>query len=142
MSNFDDQFSEVENLLRGRRETLAPLEQDRIKLRAMSQAARSKPNAAKGTWMKRRLTVLLTCAFVGLSTPAALACFGGGGGSQGGSGGGYQYRPPCNDGWTWSNNHCVGGHQGWHWQWLFGLGWLWNGLQYLFHLGWCWIYAL
>jgi hypothetical protein len=136
MNYFDEDLSEVEDRLRRNRATLDPLESDQIKRLAISRATRPRTNAAKGLAMKRRLSVLMTCAFVGLGTPAALAvCGHGSGGSQSGNGSSAQYRPSCGD-------HDNGGAQrcdsGWHWRWAWG--WSWNGHRYVWQQSWIWTY--
>ena len=139
MNNFDEELNEVEDLLRRNRATLEPLESDQIKRLAISRAARPRSGAAKGFAMKRRLSVLLSCAFVGLGTPAALAvCGHGSGGSQGGSGSSAQYRPSCGHHDSRGGQRCDNGGYRWHWRWAWGWGW--NHQHYVWQQNWVWVY--
>jgi hypothetical protein len=149
MNAFDnesqDGLSRVEEVLREKRATANPLELDRIKLRAMSQAGRSK--RPKGVFMRSRLVALITCAAVGIGTPAAMACFslGGASGSQGGSGGSAQYgSAPCSNNSIFIGIGCIPLffnplHFTWHYG--YGLSWRWTGSQYVLSYGYGWIYS-
>jgi hypothetical protein len=136
-----DGLDGIEGMLREHRAESNPLELDQIKLRAMQQAGRSK--RPKTVWMRSRLVGLLSCAVIGLGTPAALAwCGGGGGGSQGGSGGYGQYGPPpCQNSWSWDGHHCQPDHNHGHWFWGWGWGWFWHGNNYSYGQGYCWRYG-
>jgi hypothetical protein len=89
-----DDLQHVVDVLRDERPTLDPLALDAVKLRAMTAARHSSSSRHKGSFMKRRLTTLLTVGFLALSTGGTMALAGGGGGS-GGSASFHQYRPPC-----------------------------------------------
>jgi hypothetical protein len=139
MNYFDEELRETEDRLRRNRATLDPLESDQIKRLAISRAARPRIGAAKGFAMKRRLSVLMTCAFVGVGTPAALAvCGRGSGGSQGGSGSSAQYRPSCGDHDNWGGQRCDKGGYRWHWR--LAWGWSWQGHRYTWQQSWIWVY--
>src|ERR1039458_5188764 len=105
---FSDDLQGVADVLRDQRPALTPLELDRVKLRAMSGARRS-TSPRKGFFMRSRLTALLTVGFLAAGTGGALATFGGGdfgfGGDHGGSASWHQYRPPCDRGFSFGDDH-------------------------------------
>ena len=75
------QLEQIEAQLRAERHQASPLELDRIKLQAISQAERSQPSLyalKKGTFMKSRLalTLLLVAGFMFSTTGATLAISG------------------------------------------------------------------
>jgi hypothetical protein len=86
----DDELTDVvERLRRGRVEASAS-ELDRLKLRAMAQAA---PSRRKGAPLKTRsIAALLTVALMAAGTGGVIASSGGGGG---GNSGDSQYKPGC-----------------------------------------------
>ena len=98
---FSDSLQEVADLLRDQRPALEPLELDRIKLRAMSRAPRSRA-AGRRAFVRSPLTSLLTLVFLIVGTGGALALGGGSvglgnlglGSDHGGSAGFGQYRCP------------------------------------------------
>jgi hypothetical protein len=93
---FSDDLQEVADVLCDQRPALTPLELDRVKLRAMSGARRSTSSREKGSFMRTRLTTLLTVGFLTVGTGGALATFDGGdfgsGHDHGGSAGFHEYR--------------------------------------------------
>jgi len=117
-SHSDEHFSEdlqkVADVLRNGRATLDPLALDRVKLRAMSGARRSTSPRDKGSFMRSRITALVTVGFLTLGTGGALALAGGDGGSLGGSASFHQYRPPCEHGKGHGGDHECHGHEGEH----------------------------
>ncbi len=111
---FSDDLQRVADVLRDGRPTLDPLTLDRVKLRAMSGAQRSTPQH-KGSFMRSRMTALVTAGFLTLGTGGALALSGGGdGGGSGGSASFHQYRPPCEHGEGRGRDHECHGHEGEH----------------------------
>src|SRR5271155_5031666 len=91
-------LQEVADALRDERPALTPIELDHVKLRAMGRARRSSSRGGRRpSFMRARLTTLLTAAFLILGTGGALAMLGGGAVGSGGSGGGSaswsQYHP-------------------------------------------------
>jgi membrane protein involved in colicin uptake len=97
---FPDDLQKVADVLRDGRPALSPLELDQVKLRAMS-AARHSTSPRKGSFMRSRLTTVVTAAFIALGTGGALALSGGGGGGSVGSASFHEYRcTPHND------HHC------------------------------------
>jgi uncharacterized membrane protein len=86
-----DELLEVGERLRKERATATPLELDRIKTRAMANAATSRP---KGFALKSRsVAALLTVALMAAGTGGVIA--GGGNGNSGGSASNSQYKPGC-----------------------------------------------
>ena len=84
-----DELGEVANRLRSERAAASPLELDRIKTRAMANAATSRP---KGFALKSRsVAALLTVALMAAGTGGVIA--GGGNGNGNGSASNSQYRP-------------------------------------------------
>src|ERR1700686_1536926 len=117
LHNHDEHFSEdlqkVADVLREGRPTLDPLALDRVKLRAMSAARRSTSSTHKGSFMKSRITALVSVGFLILGTGGTMALAGGdGGGSSGGSASFHQYRPPCEHGKGRGDDHECHGHGG------------------------------
>jgi hypothetical protein len=117
--NHDEHFSEdlqkVADVLREGRPTLDPLALDRVKLRAMSAARRSTSSPHKGSFMKSRITALVSVGFLMLGTGGTMALAGGdGGGSSAGSASFHQYRPPCEHGQGRGGDHECHGHEGEH----------------------------
>ncbi|HEV3070420.1 MAG TPA: hypothetical protein VGY76_03220 [Solirubrobacteraceae bacterium] len=117
--NHDEHFSEdlqkVADVLREGRPTLDPLALDRVKLRAMSAARRSTSSPNKGSFMKSRITALVSVGFLMLGTGGTMALAGGdGGGSSAGSASFHQYRPPCDHGQGRGGDHECHGHEGEH----------------------------
>jgi hypothetical protein len=92
---FSDDLQHVADVLRDGRPTLDPLALDRVKLRAMSAASRPGASQHKGSFVKQRLTTLITVGFLILGTGGTLALAGVGGGSGAGSASFNQYKPPC-----------------------------------------------
>ena len=68
-----DELRALADALRDQRPALEPLALDRIKLRAMSAARRSRSSQRKGRLMRTRLVTMLTVAFLILGSGAALA---------------------------------------------------------------------
>ena len=86
-----DELREVAQRLRSERATASPLELDRIKTRAMANAAASRP---KGFALKSRsIAALLTVALMAAGTGGVIA--GGGNGNGNGSASNSQYKPGC-----------------------------------------------
>jgi uncharacterized membrane protein len=86
-----DELHEVAQRLRSERATADPLELDRIKQRAMANAATSRP---KGFALKSRsVAALLTVALMAAGTGGVIA--GGSTGNSGGSASNSQYKPGC-----------------------------------------------
>lgn len=117
--NHDEHFSEdlqkVADVLRDERPTLDPLALDRVKLRAMNGAHRSTSSTHKGSFMKSRITALVSVGFLMLGTGGTMALAGGdGGGSSAGSASFHQYRPPCEHGKGRGEDHECHGHEGEH----------------------------
>jgi hypothetical protein len=147
MNHFGDEGPEglerIEEVLRQERATAEPLELDRIKVRAMSQAKRAPRAGVRGVWARSRMVTVLTTMVVAFGTPTALAVCGGGGGggSQGGSGGYGQYGPPpCDGNHYWDGSHCRVPPHHYSWHWFFGDCWQWNGHSYFWGRGWGWGY--
>ena len=95
MNNFEDglpdELREVADRLRSSRVEASGLDLDRIKTRAMAQAASSRP---KGFVLKSRgIAAVLTLALMAAGTGGVLA--GGGNGKSGGSSSQSQYKPGC-----------------------------------------------
>jgi hypothetical protein len=86
------EFEGIEDALRAERHQASPLELDRIKLQAISQAERSRPSLKKGTFMKSRLalTLMLVAGFMLSTTGVGLAISGS---SSSGSAASSQYVP-------------------------------------------------
>ena len=72
-----DELRALADALRDQRPALEPLALDRIKLRAMSGARRSRSSQRKGYLMRTRLATMLTVAFLFVGSGAALAWVGG-----------------------------------------------------------------
>jgi hypothetical protein len=108
--HFPDDLRDVADALRDQRPALDPLALDRIKTRAISGARRATAASSrpKGILMRSRLATVLTIAFFGLGTGAAVALVGhedfGLGGSNGGSASFNQYRE-CDDNGQGDDNH-------------------------------------
>lgn len=110
-----DDLQRVAEVLREGRPTLDPLALDRVKLRAMSAARPSTSSNDKGSFMRSRITALVTAGFLTLGAGGTLALAGGnGGGSDGGSASFHQYRPPCDHGKGRGGDHECHGHEGEH----------------------------
>jgi hypothetical protein len=95
---FSDDLQEVADVLHDQRPTLDPLALDRVKLRAMRAARRSTSSQAQGSFLRSRLTTLITIGFLSAGTGGALALSGdadfGLGGHGGSSASFAQYRSP------------------------------------------------
>jgi hypothetical protein len=91
---FSDDLQEVADVLREQRPTLDPVALDRVKVRAMSAARRSRSSRDKGFFMRSRLTTLLVAASLTLGTGGAIALADGGANDifGGGSAGFHQYK--------------------------------------------------
>lgn len=148
-SDFHDQphadLDPVDAELRRRRPSLDPIALDRVKLRAMSRGRRTTRPAGGGLFaMRSRLTTLLAVVFIAAGTGGALAGVGGGAtpfNNWGGSASHGQYRPPCDDFWSWDGHHCnPDGHHR-HWHWLWGWGWFWSGHDFQWRQDWCWTFS-
>jgi hypothetical protein len=86
-----DELREVADRLRTERAAASPLELDRIKTRAMANAATSRP---KGFALKSRsVAALLTVALMAAGTGGVIA--GGGNGNGNGNASNSQYKPGC-----------------------------------------------
>jgi hypothetical protein len=86
-----DELREVADRLRSERAAASPLELDRIKTRAMANAATSRP---KGFALKSRsVAALLTVALMAAGTGGVIA--GGGNGNGNGNASNSQYKPGC-----------------------------------------------
>ena len=86
-----DELREVTERLRNERATATPLELDRIKTRAMANAATSRP---KGFALKSRgIAAFLTLALMAAGTGGVIAGNGNGGGN--GNASNSQYKPGC-----------------------------------------------
>ena len=86
-----DELREVADRLRTERTTASPLDLDRIKTRAMANAATSRP---KGFALKSRsVAALLTVALMAAGTGGVIA--GGGNGNGNGNASNSQYKPGC-----------------------------------------------
>ncbi len=92
---FSDELQEVADVLRDRRPALEPLELDAVKLRATSGAGGS-TSPRKRSFMRSRLTTLLTVGFLAVGTGGAFALYGGGHSSNVDSASHFQYRT-CDD---------------------------------------------
>jgi hypothetical protein len=95
------ELEEFGQRLRDQRPQPSPLELDRIKTRAMTQASRAASPRMKGTPMKSRLATILVVAGLAVGgTSGVLAATGGipGSGGNSGSASKAQYCPPSSPG--------------------------------------------
>jgi uncharacterized membrane protein len=89
--NLPGELRAVANRLRSERAAATPLDLDRIKTRAMANAATSRP---KGFALKSRsVAALLTVALMAAGTGGVIA--GGGNGNGNGNASNSQYKPGC-----------------------------------------------
>lgn len=139
------ELQELADALRERRPELGPLELDRIKLRAMRTARSGSPRRV-GLSARSRLVAFLTVGVLALTGGSALAGY-----NYGGWGGGYsgefeneqqsaawhQYRPPCQQGYSFGNDgHCHPGPPHHHFRFTHGYCWIENNRG-----GWSWGYG-